>query len=66
MLKDVLPQPYFSHYALLVASIHILTSDSVAVEDLNSTEVWLTKFYKDYMEYYGKIETLHYRRDNIK
>jgi hypothetical protein len=50
---DVLPLAYFRHYSLLVASIHILTSDSIISDDLDAAEDWLKKFYKEYEELYG-------------
>ena len=53
VLKGILPQPYYSHYTLLVASVHMLTSDYIVPGELDLCEQWLRKFYKDYMELYG-------------
>lgn len=46
VLKDVLPLPYYKHYSLLVASIHILASDCISPADLDLSAIWLDEFYK--------------------
>lgn len=53
VLDDVLPPVYFRHYSLLVAAIHILSSNSINHEEVDSAEEWLKKFYQQYEELYG-------------
>lgn len=54
VLKGILPLPYYSHYGLLVRSVHILTSDSIKADDLERVEIWLKQFYEQYQDLYGK------------
>lgn len=58
VLVDVLPLVHFKHYSLLVASMHILTSDNISVEDLDAAEGWLKKFYMEYEDLYGMYYVL--------
>ena len=53
VLRDILPEPYWNNYVHLVASIHILSCEHIKSEDLDKSEQWLKKFYKDYTELYG-------------
>lgn len=55
VLRNVLPLPYFKHFSLLVASIHILTSENISSVDLERCQEWLKAFYAKYTELYGMI-----------
>lgn len=54
VLKDVLPITYFEHYCHFVASIYILYGDNITENDLKNCEKWMTKFYSEYTDLYGK------------
>lgn len=54
VLNDILPQTFLVHYGLLVRSVHILASDSIAPEDLDQAENWLNEFYRQYKDLYGR------------
>jgi hypothetical protein len=54
VLNGVLPNPYLSHYSLLVAGLLLLTSDRITPEDIRNAELYLKEFYVKYPELYGK------------
>ena len=54
VLNGVLPNPYLSHYSLLVAGLLLLTSDQISQDDLRNAELYLKEFYVKYPELYGK------------
>ena len=54
VLKGVLPNPYLSHYSLLVAGLLLLVSDRITQEDIRNAELYLNEFYVKYPELYGK------------
>lgn len=53
VLSGVLPEPFFTHYSLLVAGMHILLSDSVTEDSIHQAEVYLLRFYQMYSTLYG-------------
>lgn len=53
VLLDILPMEHLSHYALLVASIHMLLSDRIPVSAIDVVKNWLQRFYHDYESIYG-------------
>ncbi len=55
VLSGVLPSIYFHHYSLLVASLHILSSDSIYPDDLETARDFLDRFYLQYGELYGIV-----------
>lgn len=55
VLKDVLPNPYLSHYSLLVAAISLLSSDEIDIAGLHSAAEYLKEFYKKCDDLYGKV-----------
>ena len=55
VLKDVLPNPYLSHYALLVAALSLLSSDKVSSSDLEAAAEYLRQFYQKFHDLYGKV-----------
>ncbi len=55
VLIDVLPQPYFKHFSMLVSAIRVLNSDHITGEELDAAEGWLRQFYMQYTELYGMI-----------
>ena len=44
---------YFEHYSLLVASIHILLSESISSSELRMAGALLNHFYAEYQTMYG-------------
>lgn len=53
VLEGILPEPFFSHYLLLVEGISILCSGSISEEDLNKASRYLTEFVKHFEGLYG-------------
>ena len=58
VLSEVLPNPYFRHYSLLVLGISILSSECISRTHLQEAEVCLLKFYKEFSDLYG--ESVYY------
>lgn len=54
VLKGIMNQDIFEHYLLLVAGMHILTSDSISQSQLELAETFLNQFYLQYSDLYGK------------
>lgn len=54
VLKGILPQPFFDHLQLLVCSMHILLSDTIAEKDLLSAKEMLHVFCEQFERLYGK------------
>ena len=69
VLNGVLPNPYLSHYSLLVAGLLLLTSDRITPDDIRNAELYLNEFYVKFPELYGQCEynyppvPLHTRRE---
>ena len=54
VLESILPQMYLQHYSLLVAAMHLLSSDCISNENLSSVDEMLLRFYEEYGTMYGK------------
>ena len=54
-----MPPNYFEHYSLLVASIHILLSESISSSELQIADALLHQFYAEYENMYGMIFSVH-------
>jgi hypothetical protein len=54
VLKDVLPNPYLSHYSMLVAALSLLSSDKVSLSDIDAAAEYLRQFYQRFHDLYGK------------
>ena len=54
MLHGILPDPYFTHYSLVVAAVHLLLSDTITEAMLNKAEQYLNRFYEMFAALYGK------------
>ncbi|CAD6221966.1 GSCOCG00011675001-RA-CDS [Cotesia congregata] len=52
-LKDVLPEKYVNHFALLSEAIHLLNSDSITLADLDRCKILLKSYVKLFEEYFG-------------
>ena len=55
VLKDVLPNPYLSHYSMLVAALSLLSSDRITLSDHDVAAEYLQQFYQKFHELYGKL-----------
>lgn len=55
VLDGILPVVYFRHLSLLIAALHILTSDYIRISDLQNSRLFLTQFYERFAELYGKV-----------
>lgn len=53
VLMGKLPQEYLQHLSLLIASLHILLSDSISSVDLSNVERFLKEFYVKLPQLYG-------------
>lgn len=53
VLQGILPDPFFTHYALLVAAMQLLLSDSISPAALQSAEQYLHRFYEMFADLYG-------------
>ena len=49
-----LPEPYFTHYSLLVVAMHILLGQSISLQFLLMAEKYLLRFYQMLSSLYGK------------
>ena len=54
-LLGILPEPYLTHFALLVKAAHILLGDNISLEELDMAEKMLDQFYKGFSVLYGKV-----------
>ena len=54
VLKGVLPNPYLTHFSLLVSGLWLLSSDHITQEDLRLAKECLLHFYKEFGDLYGK------------
>ena len=59
VMSGILSPCCFNHFILLVAALHILYSDYIGKEDLNTAEKYLKDFYVKFSELYGKKERYH-------
>jgi len=50
----ILPEPYLTHFALLVEAAHILLGDNISLEELDMAEKMLDQFYKGFSLLYGE------------
>lgn len=55
-LKDILPNKYLAHLALLVVAINILLQKSISKDQVKTANELLIKFMLLHEEYYGKSE----------
>ena len=53
VLKGILPNPYLTHFSLLVSGLWLLSSDHITQEDLRLAREYLHKFYKKFGDLYG-------------
>ena len=53
VLHGILPDPFFSHYSLLVAATHILLGESISQSALRCAEQYLHRFYEMFANLYG-------------
>ena len=58
VLEGILPLPYYSHYGLLVRSVHILSSNATNLDELERAVNWLKDFYEQYEDLYGILHIL--------
>ena len=54
ILEGLLPDPYFTHYSLLVAGMHILLGQSISFHSLQMAEKYLLRFYEMRSPLYGE------------
>ena len=57
-MKGVLSEELFSHYALLVGGIYLLSQESISAADLKKAEILLAHFVEMLDVYYGMIGDL--------
>ena len=55
VLHDILPQQYFCHLALLVATIYIYSSEKISLCEHQQGQQLLLQFYKEFSEHYGQL-----------
>ena len=48
VLFGVLPEPYFSHFALLVAGLRIVLGDAITASGRTSAEHYFSQFYTEF------------------
>lgn len=56
VLNGLLPEPYYTHYTLLVAAVHTLLSSSITQSALRRAEVCLEKFCEKFAALYGNFK----------
>lgn len=54
VIHGVLPEPFFTHYTLLVAALHILLSTSISQSNLRRATRYLDRFYENFSALYGQ------------
>lgn len=55
VMTGIMASSYLTHYALLVAAIHILGGEQVSEEHLQLATDFLDRFYKQMQEFYGEF-----------
>lgn len=60
VLYGVLPDPFLSHLSYFVAGLHILSSSSLTTEALSSANQFLSNFYEEFDQLYGKLHVHNY------
>ena len=55
VLCDILPIPFLSHLALLVASIYIFSSQQILEQDFQLAQRLLDQFYAEFSDLYGNL-----------
>lgn len=55
VLKGILPNPYLSHYSLLVVGVVLLSSECITEDDIRIAKVALNKFYIEFPDLYGEL-----------
>lgn len=53
VLHGLLPEPFYTHYTLLVAAMHILLSTSISPSALGRAKKYLGKFCQTFAALYG-------------
>ncbi|XP_078365460.1 uncharacterized protein LOC144649753 [Oculina patagonica] len=53
-LQGILPDPYLRHLSLLVSGIHILLSDAITSDQLETADKYLLCFYAQFKDIYGE------------
>ena len=53
VLLGVLPQPYITHFALLVASVYLLMSENITSHSIQLSRQLPRQFYRQYCDLYG-------------
>lgn len=53
VLNGILADPYFTHYSLLVAAMHILLSECITPSELRRAELYIHRFYEMFATLYG-------------
>lgn len=53
VLQGILPDPYFTHYCLLVAAMHVFLADCVSLSSLSAAEQYLHRFCQMFAALYG-------------
>ena len=61
----ILPDPYFTHYNLIVAAMHIILERSVSTESLQQGEQYILRFYEMFSDLYGKRVSCTYKYSNF-
>ena len=54
VLQGIMAPNYIEHYSLLVASIHILMSESISSSELQIADAFLHQFCAEYENMYDK------------
>jgi len=62
-LEGILPNPYYNHYAKLVAEIALLLVDNLTPQEVERAQDLLDEFYKPIIDLYGK--TIVYKRSTL-
>ena len=54
VLDGILQDPYFTHYALLVAAMHVFLSDDISQSEFRWAEICIHRFCRNFADLYGK------------
>jgi len=54
-LKNILPDPYWEHYGLLVEGMHIILGKSISKHELKTAKDCFRKFYQEFENLYGEF-----------
>lgn len=57
-MSGIMSPTYLTHYALLVAAIHILGGDHISSEDLQLARNFLDRFYQQLQDLYGERQLM--------